>query len=160
MCVCVRVCACLCVCAIVFICLHNSHVIIPLTEDLYINESRTLPHINKSHCQSAFANGGSLHLTKNYFPSDCGIIHWSRSVCCSVLQCVAVCCSVLQCAAVCCSVLQCVAVCCSVLQFVAVCYSVLQYVAACCSVLQYGWIICWSHSLRRSVIGTKIASES
>jgi len=30
----------------------------------------------------------------------------TRSVCCSVLQCVAVCCSVLQCVAVCCSVLQ------------------------------------------------------
>jgi len=78
----------------------------------------------------------------------------SRSVCCSVLQCVAVCCSVLQCdwhgifsricrdrswlcwvmtkeicVAVCCSVLQCVAVCCSILQCVAVFCSVLQCVA-------------------------------
>jgi len=33
-----------------------------------------------------------------------------RSMCCSVLQCIAVCCSALQCVAVCCSVLQCVAV--------------------------------------------------
>ena len=33
-----------------------------------------------------------------------------RSICCSVLQCVAVCWSALQCVAVCCSVLQCVAV--------------------------------------------------
>jgi len=41
-----------------------------------------------------------------------------RSVCCSVLQCVAVCCSVWQRVAVCCSVLQRVAACCSVLQCV------------------------------------------
>jgi len=39
-----------------------------------------------------------------------------RSVCCSVLQCVAVCFSVSQCVAVCFSLFQCVAVCCSVLQ--------------------------------------------
>ena len=71
-----------------------------------------------------------------------------RSVCCSVLQCVAVCRNVseLQLVAECCVlhlacsstlyVLQCVAVCCSVLQCVAVCCSVLQCVAVCCSVSQ------------------------
>jgi len=52
-----------------------------------------------------------------------------KTLCCSVLQCVAVRCSVLQCVAVCSSALQCVAVCCSVLQCVAVCCSVLQCVA-------------------------------
>jgi len=61
-----------------------------------------------------------------------------RSMCYSVLQCVAVCCNVLQCVVVCCSVLQCVTVCCSALQCVAVCRSALQCVAMCCSVLQCG----------------------
>ena len=39
------------------------------------------------------------------------VCHSLKTVCCSVLQCVAVCCSVLQCVEGCCSVLQCVAVC-------------------------------------------------
>jgi hypothetical protein len=63
----------------------------------------------------------------------------SRTMCCSVFQCVAVCCSVLQCVAVCCScahrIQECVyrTICCSVLQRVAVCCSVLQCVAVCFS---------------------------
>ena len=39
---------------------------------------------------------GSFHDTQ-------GSLNGIRTVCCSVLQCVAVCCSVLQCVAVCCS---------------------------------------------------------
>jgi len=44
------------------------------------------------------------------FPQNETSHHIEKSVCCSVLQCVAVCCSVLQCVAVRCSVLQCDAV--------------------------------------------------
>jgi len=65
-----------------------------------------------------------VRLNESRFAHEWGISHpnrmWNasfiRTVCCSVLQCVAVRCSVLQCDAVCCSVLQCVAVCCSVMQ--------------------------------------------
>jgi len=77
-----------------------------------------------------------------------------RSVCGSVLQCVAVCCSVLQCVAVCCSVLQCVAVCCSVIRqrpaisFAhryerSVCCSVLQCLLQCVSPISAGGFVCW-----------------
>ena len=53
-------------------------------------------------------------MNKSHHTRICIRRYPGRSVCCSVLQCVAVCCSVLRCVAVCYSVLQCAAMCCSV----------------------------------------------
>ena len=72
----------------------------------------------------------------------------TRTVPCSMLQCVAVCCSVLQCKYSCQRTtvqdgfLQCVAVCCSVSKSVAACYSIMQYVTVYCSVLQCVAVCC------------------
>jgi len=69
-------------------------------------------------CLMSIANDDSRSEYVKVYIHTCTLSE--KTVCCSVLQCVAVCCSVLQCVAVCCSVSQCVAVCCSVLQCVAV----------------------------------------